>query len=110
VSLLNPSGGACRRTESLLSDSLCCPGTPAPGAASLRFALLSAQRPLLEAVDWGSTSESYPPKSRTLCNGIIDLACSQARAHLRHFGFSPFRTLYLRAGHLPTSAPGIAPQ
>ena len=41
VSLVNPSGGSCRRTDSLLGDSLCCPGTPRSGSG---FATSSLRR------------------------------------------------------------------
>jgi hypothetical protein len=41
VSLVNPSGGSCRRTDSLLGDSLCRPGTPRSGGG---FATSSLRR------------------------------------------------------------------
>ena len=41
VSLVNPSGDSCRRTDSLLGDSLCRPGTPRSGSG---FATSSLRR------------------------------------------------------------------
>jgi hypothetical protein len=41
MSLVNPSGGSCRRTDSLLGDSLCRPGTPRSGSG---FATSSLRR------------------------------------------------------------------
>jgi hypothetical protein len=40
VSLVNPSGGSCRRTDSLLGDSLYCPGPPRSGVGFATSSLL----------------------------------------------------------------------